>query len=139
MNSTVRLNAMTRPKLPGTLINDILEFVYPDNESHPKTAARLYAFAFYGPAKRDKKGRLRLHGGYKKQHQLVDHEVKILLQRIEDEFVHEIYLVSILSFWISIQIHQTNLTNLPLFFYTEYKDSITATIIRIEKKCSFRY
>lgn len=68
-------------------VEDLIAFIFPSNLQHPLAAARLIAFAMYGPLQ---EGTLR--SGRQGVHVLAEYELEVMCLQIEKEDILQIYL-----------------------------------------------
>ena len=69
-------------------LNDLLNFVFPQNLQHPLAASRLFIFGLYGPL--DKDGNLR--SGIGGKHVVSEYELETMCEQVEREDLVQIYL-----------------------------------------------
>jgi hypothetical protein len=113
-------DAYLRESIWNELFQNLMEFVFPDGVTHPRSAARLYAWALYGPAVPNAKsartmppaqcpktaskrrtvtkintesaGGLTLRGGNREFSPLIlRHELALLLKDVAKQFVVDVY------------------------------------------------
>jgi hypothetical protein len=69
-------------------LDDLIQFMYPENLQHPLAASRLFIFGLYGPL--DSQGQLR--SGRKGYHILSTYELEAMCEQIEREDVTKVYV-----------------------------------------------